>query len=236
VKWSGWRRSRLVRAGFGVGLAIVGAVLVVVAVVRPSVPDSAVVGGPDGQGMPSMSASGSTPTPERSTAGAGEDDVRDKIKGLVLPESDPVAVSIPSIGVRSRLVKLGLEPNGEMETPEPAVAGWYTGGAAPGALGPAVIAGHVTWDGPAIFYRLGNMRKGDQVSVTREDGKTALFTVTRVDQFWKSRFPRKAVYGQIDHAGLRLITCGGSYDADNNSYRDNIIVFARLQAVHGPGR
>jgi sortase (surface protein transpeptidase) len=238
VGWSGWRRSRLLRAGFAVGLAVVGAVLMVVALVRPSVPGSAVVGGPDGDSVPSLSAAGPKPTSERSATRAGQDDVRDKISGLVLPESDPVAVSIPGIGVHSRLVKLGRDPkNGEMETPRPAVAGWYTGGAAPGALGPAVIAGHVTWDrAPAIFYRLGSVRKGDQVSVTREDGKTALFTVTRVDQFSKSRFPRKAVYGQIDHAGLRLITCGGSYDADNNSYRDNIIVFARLQAVHGPGR
>jgi hypothetical protein len=180
-----------------------------------------------------MSAGGSKPTP--SSAGADQDDVRDKISGLVLPKSDPVAVSIPGIGVRSRLVELGLEPNGEMQTPRPAVAGWFTGGAAPGALGPAVIAGHVTWDGaPAIFHRLGSMQKGDQVSVTRKDGRTAVFTVTKVDQFSRSRFPSEAVYGRIDHAGLRLITCGGTYDAARNRYRDNVIVFARLEAVRGP--
>ena len=232
--WSGWRRSRLLRAGFAVGLAVVGAVLMVVALVRPSVPGSAVVGGPDGDSVPSLSAAGPKPTSERSATRAGQDDVRDKITGLVLPESDPVAVSIPGIGVQSRLVKLGLRDGGEMETPRPAVAGWYTGGAAPGALGPAVIAGHVTWDrAPAIFYRLGSLRKGNQVSVTRKDGKTAVFTVTRVAQFSRSQFPSDAVYGPIDHAGLRLITCGGSYDAANNRYRDNIIVFARLQAVRG---
>jgi hypothetical protein len=56
-----------------------------------------------------------------------------------------------------------------------------------------------------------------------------------VDQFPRSRFPSDAVYGAIDHAGLRLITCGGSYDAASNSYRDNVIVFARLDAVRGPG-
>jgi hypothetical protein len=210
-------------------------VLVWAAVAGPSVPGSAVVGGPDGDSVPSRSASAAEPTLARSPASADQDDVRDKITGLVLPKADPVAVSIPGIGVHSRLVKLGRNPkNGEMETPRPAVAGWYTGGAAPGALGPAVIAGHVTWDrAPAIFYRLGSLRKGDQVSVTRKDGKTAVFTVTRVAQFSRSQFPSEAVYGRIDHAGLRLITCGGSYNAANNSYRDNIIVFARLQAVRG---
>jgi len=99
-----------------------------------------------------------------------------------------------------------------------------------------VIAGHVTWDrAPAIFHRLGSMREGDQVSVTRKDGRTAVFTVTRVDQFSKSEFPSEAVYGSINHAGLRLITCGGTYNPalPRNKYRDNIIVFARLEAVRG---
>ena len=234
LSWSRWDRSRLLKAGVAVGLAVVGALLVWAAVVRPADPGSAVVGGPDGQGVPSTSAGPSKSTPERSTARAGQGGVRDKIKGLVLPKSDPVALSIPSIGVRSKLVELGLRKNGEMETPAPPVAGWFTGSAAPGALGPAVIAGHVTWDrAPAIFYRLGSMRQGDQVSVTRKDGRTAVFTVTGVDQFPRSKFPSEAVYGAIDHAGLRLITCGGTYDTASNRYRDNVIVFAKLEAVRG---
>jgi sortase (surface protein transpeptidase) len=123
-----------------------------------------------------------------------------------------------------------------MEVPQdPAVAGWFSGGPAPGALGPAVIAGHVTWDGaPAVFHRLGTMRRGDQVTVTRKDGKTAVFTATRVARFSKSQFPSRAIYGPIDHAGLRLITCGGTYDAARHRYLDNVVVFARLEAVRGP--
>ena len=90
----------------------------------------------------------------------------------------------------------------------------------------------MTWDGaPAVFHRLGIMRRGDRVTVTREDGGAAIFTVTRVDQFSKSRFPSRGVYGAIDHAGLRLITCGGTYDAVRRRYLDNVIVFAKLEAV-----
>jgi sortase (surface protein transpeptidase) len=165
----------------------------------------------------------------------GQHDLRDKITGLVLPESDPVALSIPKIGVHSRLVELRLKKNGEMGTPAPEVAGWFTQGAAPGALGPAVIAGHVTWNGPAVFQRLNTLRRGDQVSVSREDGKTAVFTVSRVDRFSKSRFPTRAVYGPIDHAGLRLITCDGTYDAARRAYPDNVVVFARLTEVRESG-
>jgi LPXTG-site transpeptidase (sortase) family protein len=120
-----------------------------------------------------------------------------------------------------------------MEVPKkPGDVGWFTRGPSPGALGPAVIAGHVTLHGaPAVFYRLDTMRRGDQVAVTRKDGKTAIFTVTKVDQFSKSRFPEGAVYGPIDHAGLRLITCGGTYDAARHRYLDNVVVFAKLEAV-----
>ena len=89
----------------------------------------------------------------------------------------------------------------------------------------------MTWNDPAIFYRLGEMRRGDQVLVSRTDGRTAVFRVTRVARFAKTRFPSETVYGPIDHAGLRLITCGGTYDAARRSYLDNVIVFARLESV-----
>jgi sortase (surface protein transpeptidase) len=232
---SRWRPRRLVRVSIAVGLAIIGVVLVWVAVARPSTPDSALAGAPNGHSTPSTSPSESKPTTDRASR-AGQNDVRDKITGLVLPESDPVTVAIPRIGVRSTLVELGLDSDGAMELPDPAVAGWFSRGAAPGALGPAVISGHVTWDGaPAVFYRLGTMRPGDRVTVTRKDGRTAVFTVNRVARFSKSQFPSRAVYGAIDHAGLRLITCGGTYNAARHKYLDNVVVFARLDAVHGPG-
>jgi hypothetical protein len=230
---SRWYQSRLVRVTIAVGLATVGVMLVWAALVKPSAPDSALAGAPNGR-MSSPSPSAPKASTDRPTAGADKTDVRDQIRGLVLPESHPVTVSIPRIGVRSRLVDLGLsKKDGSMEVPDPPVAGWFSRGPSPGALGPAVIAGHVTWDGaPAVFYRLGTLRPGDQVSVTRKDGKTAIFTVSRVARFSKSQFPSQAVYGAIDHAGLRLITCGGTYDAAGHSYLDNVIVFAKLEAVH----
>jgi sortase (surface protein transpeptidase) len=232
---SSWNLSRPARALIAVGLAIIGAMVVWAALARPSSPEPALAPAPNDQSMPSTSRSVPQPTPERPTARADQTDLRDRTTGLVLPESNPVAVSIPRIGVQSTLVELGLRTNGAMDVPEdPADAGWFSRGPTPGALGPAVIAGHVTWNGaPAVFHRLGTIRRGDQVAVIRKDEKTAVFTVTRVAQFSKSRFPSRAVYGTIDHAGLRLITCGGTYDAARHTYLDNVIVFARLETVRG---
>ena len=230
---SSWNPSGSVRVLIAVGLAIIGAVLVWTAVARPSTPEAAPATGSNDQSTPSASPSAPQATSGGPTAGAGKTNVRDKTTGVVLPESDPVVVSIPRIGVRSRLVKLGLDDQGAMDVPQdPADAGWFTGGPTPGALGPAIIAGHVTWNGThGVFYRLRTMRPGDQVTVTREDGKTAVFTVSRVARFSKSEFPSRAVYGRIDHAGLRLITCGGTYDAAQHKYQDNVIVFAKLESV-----
>jgi hypothetical protein len=149
---------------------------------------------------------------------------------LVLAESRPVRVQIPAIGVDSELMDLGVQDDGTLEVPPTGFpAGWFTGAPTPGELGPAVIAGHVDWAGsPGVFARLHDLVAGDEVSVAREDGSTAVFRVSQVGQFAKDAFPTAAVYGDLDHAGLRLITCGGAFDAGARSYLDNTGVFADL--------
>jgi sortase (surface protein transpeptidase) len=153
----------------------------------------------------------------------------------VLPGSKPVSIAIPRLRLRSDLVRLGVDNQGAMEVPsDPAEAGWYDLGPTPGELGPAVIAGHVTWNlVPAVFFRLGDLHRGDRLRVARRDGVTGIFEVRAVRRFPKVRFPTRAVFGTIDYAGLRLITCGGTYDASTHRYLDNIVVFARLVAARG---
>src|SRR5690606_9563165 len=102
----------------------------------------------------------------------------------------------------------------------------------PGELGPAIIAGHVDWRGPAVFHELHRLVPEDEVTISRADGSVAVFRVTRVAQYPKNAFPTEEVYGDIDHAGLRLITCGGVLNRETGSHDDNIVVFAELV---GPG-
>lgn len=146
-----------------------------------------------------------------------------------LPESRPVRLQIPAIDVRSELIGLGLQDDGTMEVPPGAFpAGWYKRAPTPGELGPAIIAGHVHWNGDrGVFYNLAELRSGDKVTVIRKDGSAAIFRVTRVKQYSKARFPTAEVYGNIDHAGLRLITCGG-LDPATGTYKDNVVTFAKL--------
>ncbi|WP_407284783.1 class F sortase [Streptomyces sp. BP-8] len=142
----------------------------------------------------------------------------------------PQRISVPSLNISSTLEALGKKKDGAMETPvDPDKAGWYTPGPAPGEKGPAVIAGHVSWNGkPSVFHRLSSLKAGAAIEVERADGKSAKFTVSRVAQYPKNKFPTIEVYKNIDRPGLRLITCGGDYDASQHYYPDNVVVFAEL--------
>jgi hypothetical protein len=144
----------------------------------------------------------------------------------------PVWLTIPAIGVKAPIVKLGLNPNGTLQVPRTTtVAGWYTGSPRPGAIGSAVIAGHVdSRTGPGIFFWLKNLRRGDRIYVRRADGTLAVFTVTAVRKYPKSNFPTPLVYGPVPDAELRLITCGGTFDYARGSYLSNVVVYARLSA------
>jgi hypothetical protein len=170
-----------------------------------------------------------TPSAARSHAG-----IDDLVTGPVLPQASPVSVAIPRLGIASHLVRLGVDDQGTMQVPkDPADAGWYRLGPPPGALGPAVIAGHVTWNQvPGVFFRLAAVRSGDLVEVARDDGWTAVFEVTQVRLYDKTEFPTGAVFGPVDHAALRLITCGGEYEPSAHRYLGNVVVFARLRSSH----
>ncbi|MDH6676039.1 sortase (surface protein transpeptidase) [Rhodococcus sp. LBL1] len=148
----------------------------------------------------------------------------------------PVRIAIPAIGVDSDLMKLGLESNGALQVPPGGFpAGWYSGSPVPGELGPAVIAGHVDWGGkPGVFFRLHELAPGDEITTDRSDGITEVFRVASVERYAKDAFPTAKVYGDIDHPGLRLITCGGEFDTAARSYRDNTVVFADLVGMREP--
>ena len=154
-----------------------------------------------------------------------------EIQGDIMPESLPVRLVIPRLNIDTGFeAPLGLKDDGEIEVPEGYTdVGYYKFGPTPGELGPSVILGHVdSVDGPAVFYTLGQLEEGDEIRVEREDGSVAIFAVTELERHPQSGFPTKQVYGDIDHAGLRLITCSGIYQHDTLRYTHNLIVFAKL--------
>jgi len=152
------------------------------------------------------------------------------VKVSSLPRSLPTHLAIADIGISTDLTELGKNDDGTMQTPEDfAMAGWYKYSPTPGEIGPAIIAGHVdNYLGPAVFFRLKELQPQQRIEISRQDGQVAAFSVDKVEVFDQNNFPTDAVYGNIDHAGLRLITCGGTYDVLSARYSHNVVVYASL--------
>ncbi|WP_405701153.1 class F sortase [Streptomyces sp. NBC_00069] len=148
-----------------------------------------------------------------------------------LPASEPVRVRIPAAGVDAGpLLELGLAANGTVEVPSVADGnriGWYTKAVTPGETGPAVLIGHFdTARGPAVLRNVSKIRTGDEITVSRADGTTAVFRVRELEQVDKKNFPTAKVYGNTARPELRVITCGGEITEGHRP--DNIIVYADL--------
>lgn len=147
-----------------------------------------------------------------------------------MSRAEPTRLRIEVLGIDAPFISLGLKPDGSMETPSKGTTvGWYTYAPTPGEIGPAIVAGHVdTKAGPAIFARLNKLKPGEKFEVYRADGSIAVFQVNEVKQYAQQNFPTEEVYGNIDYAGIRLITCGGTFSQTTKRYSHNTVVFGSL--------
>ena len=148
----------------------------------------------------------------------------------------PTHICIPALRVQASVMQLGLNADRTVQVPplsRVGEAGWYRNSAPPGQSGPTVILGHVDSAvyGEGVFFRLGQLRSGDDVSVSRGDGRVATYRINRVDEISKRRFPSQAVYGPTSGPAIRLVTCGGKFDSSTGNYEDNIIAYGTLNAI-----
>ncbi|WP_322871544.1 class F sortase [Streptomyces goshikiensis] len=220
-----------------VAVPLAGAALATLLLAGCGGSDTAAPAAPQGQAPQAAApaAGGAAPSGKAAASGrpaspgAGAQSGSTPAKGT-LTRSEPQKISIPSLGLSSSLETLRQNTDGTMQTPkDPGLAGWYEPGPTPGSQGPAIIAGHVTWNGAAaVFQKLKTMKAGDTIKVTRQDNKTATFTVDRVAEYPKAEFPTLEVYKNLDYAGLRLVTCGGDFDPKKHYYDSNVVVFARM--------
>lgn len=149
---------------------------------------------------------------------------------LQLNKSEPVRLLISDVGIDAPLTSVGKRSDNTLEVPkETNTPGWYRLSPTPGELGPSVIVGHVDSEsGPAVFWRLRELAPGKIIEIKRADASQARFEVVSVRQFEQNNFPTQEVYGNIDHAGLRLITCGGTFNRITRHYSHNTVVYAKL--------
>lgn len=228
-------------------LAVAGVVLLVVALTSqrhaPQPPASAAVAYST-SAVPQSTPGGTPPaaktrssTIARSTATGHPAPPTGGLTGPKLSRSQPTRLDIPSLGVTSDLLDLGLAADNSVEVPplgKNSQAGWFHDSPTPGQIGPSVILGHVDSAkyGPGIFFKLGALKPGSTVDVTRSDKSIAVFRVDRVVSYPKDEFPTLEVYGNTANAALRLITCGGKFDFTSHHYLSNIVAYASLVSSH----
>ncbi|MEU9706660.1 class F sortase [Streptomyces sp. NPDC047981] len=175
------------------------------------------------------------PVPSAAQAFAAGPNMHTTAAADPLEPSAPVRLRIPEIDVDTPMTRLGLGRDGALDVP-PAddrnLAGWYEGGTPPGAEGTAIVAGHVdNARGPAVFYALGALKKGNRIEVDRQDGRTAVFTIDAVEVYDNKAFPDDKVYGETDgRAEIRVITCGGGF-SKQSGYQGNVVAFGHLIGV-----
>jgi sortase (surface protein transpeptidase) len=146
------------------------------------------------------------------------------------PASPPAEIRIPAIGVNAPVTRVGLTRAGALNVPpvhNANLAGWYQYGPAPGQPGAAVIVGHYdTYVGPAVFYRLSQLHRGEKIWIRLADRRTVVFAVRSADRYPKSDFPTGKVYVNGGPPTLRLITCAGAFDWATRHYIDDRVVYA----------
>ncbi|MDH6707140.1 hypothetical protein P3T27_003869 [Kitasatospora sp. MAA19] len=156
-----------------------------------------------------------------------------------LGPSDPIRIRIPVVRLDAPVTTLGLDSRGHLQAPPEAdrnLAGWYRGGASPGQRGTAILAGHVdNKAGPAVFYHLGALRRGDRIEIVRADGAVAVYQLYAIEVHDRKDFPDDRVYRQAADAQLRVITCGGAY-SDEHGYEGNVVAYGFLADTTRPGK
>jgi sortase (surface protein transpeptidase) len=146
--------------------------------------------------------------------------------------SVPVRIEIPVLNVDAPVTQLGNGPGNTIQVPplnNHNLAGWYDHSVMPGQDGTSIILGHVdTYAGASVFFYIKTLAPGNLIKIIRADGSTAAFSVDGVQRVAKATFSANGIFGNTPYPELRLITCGGPFDAATRQYLDNIVVYSHL--------
>ncbi|MFD2671382.1 class F sortase [Marinicrinis sediminis] len=145
----------------------------------------------------------------------------------------PARLSIPAIDLNAEITSVGLEPNGQMGVPDaPEQVGWYSLGYQPGEQGSAVLAGHVDWsNGPAVFYDLDQLEKGDRITVVDAQGQSLHYEVNKLESYPYDQAPIQDIFGEADQSMLNLITCTGQFSRETGNHSHRLVVYASLVTI-----
>jgi LPXTG-site transpeptidase (sortase) family protein len=147
---------------------------------------------------------------------------------------------IDKLGVNAPVSVFGMDEKLVPQVPFTATdVAWYDFSARPGTGGNAVFAGHVTWNGPAVFYGLDELTEGDEVRLQGYDGTQVLYRVSAVFQVDPDDPESVKVMWGTSEDVITLITCSGKFFETGHpilrgDYTHRLIVRGELVSVDEP--
>ncbi len=162
------------------------------------------------------------------------DTIRDAMYRTGATSTMPLSIEIAKIGVTAAVQHVGVSKKGNMAVPTNyADVGWYKYGTIPGHIGTAVIAGHFDngFGKDAVFKRIGELEKGDELIITDQSGKRMTFRVYSKDTISATTSDTTAIFENKKNPLLNLITCEGEWNAETKSYAERTIVYTELIKV-----
>lgn len=178
--------------------------------------------------QPVSQAASDTSASSVSSSAPNEADVPDETKNAYTVAADmPRMLSIPSLGVNARVLRMSVGSDGAIEAPAGIWdTGWYDGSTKPGEAGNAFIDGHVSGPTmPAVFKELKNIRRGAEIRVERGDGTKLRYAVSSVETVKLNEIDMRSVLTGPGGEALTIMTCGGDYLGDY-TYDSRVIVVA----------
>ncbi len=142
----------------------------------------------------------------------------------------PIRLVVATAALNMAVKSVGVGADGQMALPaDPTDIGWYRFGPGPAdRAGSVVLGGHLDSRefGVGPLSRLRKVRPGDLIEITMTDRSVAGYRVTTVKNIPKQKLAVDDLFDREGSRRLRIVTCGGPYDADAGGYRDNLVVTA----------
>lgn len=141
----------------------------------------------------------------------------------------PARLKVPSLGIDAKVEEVGTRQDGTMGTPADFMnVGWWSEGSLPGGPGNAVVAGHVNnaLTKPGVFAHLGQIKKGDYITVSDAEGHTLVYETYEVSLYEPDRAPLAKIFAQTGPSRLVLITCVGEWVASEGEFDKRLVVIA----------
>ncbi|WP_290773774.1 MULTISPECIES: class F sortase [unclassified Exiguobacterium] len=139
----------------------------------------------------------------------------------------PTRIMIPTLDVKANIEVVGKDKQGRMDVPKKTdQVAWYKYGAKAGQTGNVVLAGHLDDEkGPAVFYDLAKMKKGQRIEVTGKTGQQVSYVVTNVMSYPVDEAPVGSIFGATVMNKLTLISCIGTF-TNSKGYDQRLVVTA----------